>query len=280
MILTQLYTDHGVVIFLIVATGLAAAIQVAVASQVPTRIEGRIWTAIAPRLLRMAPMKKRHEFYLEGEVSERLATLAAKPGASKTAIMTDALKAYLDRRAANALDERFKARLDELSVQLAPIARDQQIVAESLALLVRFQFMVTAPLPDSDRAARALAHERFKAFVEQVSRRISRVAISLKTSLRWQVLRRPSSDSDTAISGIRIVVPVLRSWSNRRDPRAPDQDLTHIAAGRIRTRHKFENRKIRWMLRVAHALSGTSRRGDQEVRSRLATTLDDAKHGC
>jgi hypothetical protein len=46
-------------------------------------------------------------------------------------------------------------------------------VAETLALLARFQFLVTASLPGSDRPARTLAQERFKAFVEQVSRRLS-----------------------------------------------------------------------------------------------------------
>jgi hypothetical protein len=118
-------------------------------------------------------MKRRHEFYLDEDLSERLATMAAKPGSSKTAIMTDALKAYFARGAAGELDERFKARLDKQSHQLARIERDQQIVAETVALLARFQFLVTAPLPESDRAARAMAQERFKAFVEQVSRRIS-----------------------------------------------------------------------------------------------------------
>ena len=99
--------------------------------------------------------------------------MAEKPGSSKTAIMTDALRAYFDRGAASELDERFRARLDKQSLQLARIERDQQIVAETVALLARFQFLVTAPLPESDRAARALAQDRFKAFVEQVSRRIS-----------------------------------------------------------------------------------------------------------
>jgi hypothetical protein len=114
-------------------------------------------------------MKRRHEFYLDEDLSERLATIAAKPGSSKTAIMSDALRAYLDRGAASELDERFSARLDKQSLQLARIER----VAETVALLSRFQFLVTAPLPDSDRAARALAQERFKAFVEQVSRRLA-----------------------------------------------------------------------------------------------------------
>jgi len=118
-------------------------------------------------------MRRRHEFYLDEDLSERLSTMAAKPGSSKTAIMTDALRAYLERGAASELDERFKARLDKQSLQLARIERDQQIVAESVALLARFQFMVTAPVPESDRAARAMAQERFKGFLEQVSRRIA-----------------------------------------------------------------------------------------------------------
>jgi len=139
MILTELSANHQPMIFLLVITALAAAIHAAVANPGLASIDASLWTAIAPRFLRMVAMKKRHEFYLEGEVSERLATMASRPGASKTAIMTDALKAYFDRR----------------------------------GLLARFQFMVTAPLPDSDRAARALAQERFKAFIEQVSRRVS-----------------------------------------------------------------------------------------------------------
>jgi predicted transcriptional regulator len=118
-------------------------------------------------------MKRRREFYLDEDLSGRLATMAAKPGSSKTAIMTDALRAYFDRSAASKLDERFRARLDKQSFQLARIERDQQIVAETLALLARFQFLVTTPLPGPDRAARTLAQERFKAFVEHVSCRLS-----------------------------------------------------------------------------------------------------------
>lgn len=118
-------------------------------------------------------MKQRHEFNLEGEISERLSALAAKPGSSKTQIMTAALAAYLDRRGAGELEDRFKARLDRLSLQLGRIERDQQVVAETLALFVRYQLTVTSPPPETDRAARLVAQERFKSFVEQVSRRIT-----------------------------------------------------------------------------------------------------------
>ena len=118
-------------------------------------------------------MKRRHQFYLDGELAEQLIALAAKPGSSKTAIMSDALQAYLDRRGAGELEERFKARLDRLSMQLGRIERDLQVVAESLALFVRYQLTVTGQLPEPDRAARLVGQDRFHSFMQQVSRRIA-----------------------------------------------------------------------------------------------------------
>jgi predicted transcriptional regulator len=134
-------------------------------------------------------MKRRHEFYLDADVSEHLSALAAKPGASKTAIMSDALRAYLERRGASELDQRFRARLDRLSIQLGRIERDQQVIAEMLALFVRFQLTVTAPIPDADRAARALGQARYHSFLEQVSRRLAGSAGAIEDVL---ALRQPA----------------------------------------------------------------------------------------
>jgi predicted transcriptional regulator len=131
-------------------------------------------------------MKRRHEFYLDADVSEQLNALAAKPGASKTAIMSDALRAYLERRGANELDQRFRARLDRLSMQLGRIERDQQVVAEMLALFVRFQLTVTAPIPDGDRAARALGQARYESFLQQVSHRLAGSAGTIEDVLSHQ----------------------------------------------------------------------------------------------
>src|SRR3546814_2999950 len=101
-------------------------------------------------------MKPRHPLYLDDELTERLEALAAKPGSSKSAIVSDALRAFIARRGANELDERLKVRLDRVSRQLNRIERDQQILLESLALFVRYYLTVTAPLPEADQdAARA-----------------------------------------------------------------------------------------------------------------------------
>lgn len=119
-------------------------------------------------------MKPRHHLYLDDELTEQLEALAAKPGSSKSAIVSDALRAFIARRGANEIDDRLKVRLDRVSRQINRIERDQQILLESLALFVRYYLTVTAPLPEADQeAARALGQERFQAFIDQVGRRIA-----------------------------------------------------------------------------------------------------------
>ena len=118
-------------------------------------------------------MKRRHEFYLDEDVSAQLERLANRPGASKTSVMSAALRAYLDRRAGSELDERFRTRLDRLSNQLAQVARDQQIVAESVAGLVVALIRNTPPPITDDRELELQVRERFATFLERVSRRIA-----------------------------------------------------------------------------------------------------------
>ncbi len=118
-------------------------------------------------------MKSRHHFYIDKGLIERLNQVAAKPGVTRSAIVEDGLRAYLDRRGANELDDRFKHRLDRLSLQLGRVERDVGIVMESLALFVHYELTVTAPLPEDDQAARAIGHDRFQAFLDQVCRRLA-----------------------------------------------------------------------------------------------------------
>jgi hypothetical protein len=119
-------------------------------------------------------MKPRHSIYLDKALSQRLNALTAKPGTTKSTIVADALKAHLDRRAANELDELFKARLNLLGAQTNRIERNLIFLMESLALFIRYQFALTPPQLDGDAAAaRALAQDRFEAFVVQVGRRVA-----------------------------------------------------------------------------------------------------------
>jgi SpoVK/Ycf46/Vps4 family AAA+-type ATPase len=117
--------------------------------------------------------KARHQLFLDADLSEKLEALAAKPGTSKSAILADAIAAWINRRGSNELDDRFGLRLNRLSAQLNRIERDQQVLLESLALYVRYQLTVTAPLPEADQAARAVGRDRFQAFVDQVGRQLA-----------------------------------------------------------------------------------------------------------
>src|SRR3546814_3080287 len=54
----------------------------------------------------------RHQLFLGEDLSARLEALAAKPGASKSAILADALTAWLNRQAASELENKFGQRLD------------------------------------------------------------------------------------------------------------------------------------------------------------------------
>src|SRR3546814_3930808 len=96
-------------------------------------------------------MKPRHHLYLDDALTEQLDALARKPGSSKSAIVADALRSYLARRGTKELDDLLKTRLDRISRQLGRIERDQQVLLETLALFVRYQLNVTAPLPEADQ---------------------------------------------------------------------------------------------------------------------------------
>jgi hypothetical protein len=127
----------------------------------------------------MKRAKIRHQLFLDPDLSERLEALAAKPGASKSALLAEALAAWLNRRGAQELDDRFGLRLNRISAQLNRIERDGQVLLESLALFVRYQLTVTAPLPEPDAAMRAVGRSRFQSFVDQVGRRMAEGGRSL-----------------------------------------------------------------------------------------------------
>lgn len=122
----------------------------------------------------MKTFKRRHQFYLPDELSEKLEALAAEPGSSKTAILTDAFRAWLDRRGATELDERFGVRLDRLSKADEQIARKLDFVAEALGTFVQHQLTLVAHQPPFEPETGQLGLQRYRAFVEMVGRRLAR----------------------------------------------------------------------------------------------------------
>ena len=122
----------------------------------------------------MKTRKSRHQFFLPEPLSERLEALAAKPGASKTAIMTEAFTAWLDRRAAHELDDRFGVRLDRHSRSADRMERKLNFLAETLGLFVRHQLTLTAHQPAFDVETQQVGQLRYDAFVKLVGRLAAR----------------------------------------------------------------------------------------------------------
>ena len=115
----------------------------------------------------------RHQLFLPKDLSERLEVLAAKPGATKSAILVDALTAWLNRRAASELEDKFGARLDRMTSAIGRVERDGHVLLETLALFVLIELTVNAPLPKGDDAARAVGRARFEEFVARVGERLA-----------------------------------------------------------------------------------------------------------
>jgi hypothetical protein len=115
----------------------------------------------------------RHQLFLPRDVSDRLEELAARPGATKSSILAAALGAFLNRRGASEIEEKFAMRLNRISDQLARIERNGHIELESLALFIRYMLTVNAPLAEEDEAARAIGRDRFQAFVRRVGQQLA-----------------------------------------------------------------------------------------------------------
>jgi hypothetical protein len=120
-------------------------------------------------------MKVRHCLYFDEKISAELEALTAKPGTSKSDVVNAALQTFFKNKGADQLEVRLKPRLDRLGDHLSRIERDQQIALETLALFIRYQLIISAPLPASQLSSlQALGSERFQSFIDQVSRKLAK----------------------------------------------------------------------------------------------------------
>lgn len=118
-------------------------------------------------------MKVRQNLYIDRELSDALDALVLRRGGNKSRIVNEALRSWLTRRASKEVDDLLKPRLDRLSRDVAGARRDVEVVLEALALFVRYQLTVTAPLPEADTAALAVGNQRFERFIAQLGRQIA-----------------------------------------------------------------------------------------------------------
>ena len=122
----------------------------------------------------MNTSRTRHQFYLPDDLSERLEALAAKPGASKTAILTEALTAWLDRRAGNELEDKFGRRLDRQSRSADRTEQKIDYLLEAFGVFIRHQLTLTAHHPAFDAETNRVGRLRYDDFIRLIGRAIAR----------------------------------------------------------------------------------------------------------
>ncbi|MCA6114974.1 CopG family transcriptional regulator [Bradyrhizobium sp. WSM 1738] len=107
-------------------------------------------------------------------MAQRLELAASRPGTNKSAIVDAALDRFLNPERDASGDAPLVRRLDRISRQLERTDRDLSVMAETIALFIRYYLTITPPLPSGDQdAARALGRERFEMFVAQVGKRVA-----------------------------------------------------------------------------------------------------------
>lgn len=118
-------------------------------------------------------MKVRQNLYIDRDLADALDALVLRRGGNKSRIVNEALRGWLARRASKEMDDLLKPRLDRMSRDIAGGRRDIDVLLEALALFVRYQLTVTAPLPEADSAALAVGNQRFERFIAQLGRQIA-----------------------------------------------------------------------------------------------------------
>ena len=120
-------------------------------------------------------MKVRLSVYLDPHMMAHLAELADRKRQPKSLIAEAAIMSFLTPDDADRREAVLTRRLDLLTRQGERLERDVSIVAETLALFIRFWLTITPPLPQSAQvAAQAKGRERFESFLETLGSRLAK----------------------------------------------------------------------------------------------------------
>jgi len=119
-------------------------------------------------------MKPRVNIRLSYEMHRKLEEMVLAPGATKSAIIEDALRAYLDPDRTAARDDILVQRLDRIEKRQNAMERDLALCLETLGQFVLYWLTRTDPIPEAERdAAQRLGQRRFEFFIDQVARRVA-----------------------------------------------------------------------------------------------------------
>lgn len=117
--------------------------------------------------------KSKFTVYLDPDVTQALADLAARRDQSQSMIAEAAIASFLSPDDAERREAVVAKRLDQIDRRMTRLERDVGIAVETLAVFIRFWITTTPALPEpAAQAARAKSAERYEAFITALGRRL------------------------------------------------------------------------------------------------------------
>ena len=135
------------------------------------------------------PMKPRVNLRLDAKLLAALESAAREQKTTKTAVLEDALRCYLDPDRNRSLEDRLMERMDGFESRLGRLSWAVDLGVEATGHFVLYWLTRTDPIPEGEReTAHALGQRRFDYFIDQIAKKLRRRRSLVAESLRWEQL--------------------------------------------------------------------------------------------
>ncbi|HAY07055.1 MAG TPA: hypothetical protein DCY26_10420 [Hyphomonas sp.] len=133
------------------------------------------------------PMKPRVNLRLNAALLAQLEAAARAQKTTKTDILEQALRCYLDPDRNRSLEARLMERMDAFEKRLGQLFWAVDLGVETTGHFVLYWLTRTDPIPESERdIAHALGERRFDHFINQIAKKLRRRRSLVAESLRWE----------------------------------------------------------------------------------------------
>jgi hypothetical protein len=132
-------------------------------------------------------MKPRINLRLDAVLLAQLEAAARAQKTTKTDILEQALRCYLDPDRSRSLEDRLMERMDSFEKRLGQLFWAVDLGVETTGHFVLYWLTRTDPIPESERdIAHALGERRFDHFIKQIAKKLRRRRSLVAESLRWE----------------------------------------------------------------------------------------------
>ena len=132
-------------------------------------------------------MKPRVNLRIDAALLVQLEAAARKAKTTKTDILEEALRRYLDPERNRLLEERLMERMDMIELRMGRLSWAVDLGVETTGHFVLYWLTRTDPIPEGEReTAHALGTRRFDHFINQIAKKLRRRRSLVAESLGWE----------------------------------------------------------------------------------------------